>query len=191
MPRIKGSRFVARLAPVSDVAAARAFVADVHERFPDATHHAAAWRFGPDERHADDDGEVGGTAGPPLLARLDGQSLEGVVMVVSRWYGGTKLGKGGLVRAYGGAASAAVAEATIVEERVRTRVSVRCAHALVGPLEGVAGRFEGETVVDWQPPPTMHVDVPVEHAAALLDALRERAAGRVEVVQAPQGYNNA
>ena len=69
-------------------------------------------------QHCDDDREVAGTAGQPILARLEGEALQQTVVVVTRYYGGTKLGRGGLVRAYGAAASAGLAEAGVVEVRV-------------------------------------------------------------------------
>jgi len=183
--KVKGSRFFATLAPAADRRAVARVLAEVRQQWPDATHHASAWRLGPDEAGCDDDGEVGGTAGPPILARLEGHGLEGVVAVVTRFYGGTKLGKGGLVRAYGGAASAAIEAVDIVEERVCSRVSVQCAHGLVGPLQGVAARFDGVVEVAWSHPPTVHIDVPVEAAHDLLEALVDRAAGQLDVLAAP------
>jgi len=182
IPRVKGSRFIGSLAPVADEAGAQQFVASVRERWPDATHHASAWRVTPDQHRSDDDGEPGGTAGPPLLARLEGHELQGVAVVVTRYYGGTNLGKGGLVRAYGAAASAAVEAATVVEELVRARVSLRCSHSLVGPLQGVASQFEAEVSMDWGgAQPVMHLDVPVEQRDALTRAAIDRSAGRVEL----------
>src|SRR3546814_18000784 len=71
---------------------------------PDATHNCWAWRIGDDYR-SNDDGEPAGTAGRPILAAIDGQGMDRVVVVVTRWFGGIKLGAGGLVRAYGGTAA--------------------------------------------------------------------------------------
>lgn len=85
---------------------------------PDATHHCWAWRLGPEqEERASDDGEPAGTAGLPMLQVLRGAELSDVLAVVVRWYGGVKLGKGGLVRAYAGAVRLAL-------EQVRTRRKV-------------------------------------------------------------------
>jgi len=113
--REKGSRFLAGLAPAADEAAAEAFLARLRGEHPDATHHCSAWRVGRRDggpgavlvERCSDDGEPGGTSGPPILDVLRGRQLEDVAAVVVRWFGGTKLGKGGLVRAYGGAARAA------------------------------------------------------------------------------------
>jgi uncharacterized YigZ family protein len=99
---VKHSRFLARAAPVDSPEAALRFLADVSD--PDATHNCWAYRIGQDYRSGDD-GEPAGTAGRPILAAIDGQGFDRVVVVVTRWFGGIKLGAGGLVRAYGGAAA--------------------------------------------------------------------------------------
>ncbi len=99
---IKHSRFVAHAAPVEDEASAQAFLQAVH--VADATHNCWAWRAG-DVYRSSDDGEPAGTAGRPILAAIDGQGFDRVAVVVVRWYGGIKLGAGGLVRAYGGCAA--------------------------------------------------------------------------------------
>ncbi len=99
---IKHSRFLAQAAPIADVAAALAFVQQV--AVVDATHNCWAYRYG-NEYRSSDDGEPAGTAGRPILAAIDGQGYDRIVVVVTRWYGGIKLGAGGLVRAYGGTAA--------------------------------------------------------------------------------------
>lgn len=97
---VRLSRFLVQAAPAGDVAAAQAFLVEVAD--PGATHNCWAWRLGQAYRSSDD-GEPAGTAGRPILAAIDGQGFDRVVVVVTRWYGGIKLGAGGLVRAYGGA----------------------------------------------------------------------------------------
>lgn len=105
---VKHSRFLARAAPVADPDAAMAWLDSVS--VPDATHNCWAWRIG-DAYRSSDDGEPAGTAGRPILAAIDGQGFDQVVVVVTRWYGGIKLGAGGLVRAYGGAAAECLRQA--------------------------------------------------------------------------------
>ena len=101
-PPSKGSRFIGHAAPIQSAEQAMAYVETIRERYPDASHHCFAWRTQTGDRgwRASDDGEPGGTAGRPILARIDGAELVGVVVVVVRYYGGTNLGKGGLIRAY-------------------------------------------------------------------------------------------
>lgn len=108
--REKGSRFLAVVRPVAGEAEARAMLEELERRFPDATHHCWARRLGqPPAERAADAGEPAGTAGVPILQVLRGAELSDVQAVVIRWFGGTKLGKGGLARAYAGAAREAVA----------------------------------------------------------------------------------
>ncbi len=99
---VKHSRFLAVAAPVESAEASLAFVADVGD--PAATHNCWAYRIG-DLYRSSDDGEPAGTAGRPILSAIDGQGFDQVVVVVTRWFGGIKLGAGGLVRAYGGCAA--------------------------------------------------------------------------------------
>jgi uncharacterized YigZ family protein len=99
---VKHSRFIVHAAPVASPEAALAYLAEVGD--PAATHNCWAYRIGAQYRFSDD-GEPAGTAGRPILAAIDGQGYDEVMAVVTRWYGGIKLGAGGLVRAYGGAAA--------------------------------------------------------------------------------------
>ena len=99
---VRHSRFIAHAVPVANVDDALHALADVS--VADATHNCWAWRIGGEYR-SNDDGEPAGTAGRPILAAIDGQGIDEVIVVVTRWFGGIKLGAGGLVRAYGGAAA--------------------------------------------------------------------------------------
>lgn len=105
---VRKSRFLAVAGPVRDEGEAKAFIA-AHSDVA-ATHNCSAWRIGQAYRF-DDDGEPAGTAGKPILQAIDGQSLDRVAVVVTRWFGGILLGGGGLVRAYGGAAAQCLRQA--------------------------------------------------------------------------------
>lgn len=107
--REKGSRFLAWIGPAADEEAARAGLDRLAREYPDATHHCWAWRIGaPPRERAADAGEPSGTAGVPILQVLRGAGLSDALAVVIRWFGGTKLGKGGLARAYAAAAREAL-----------------------------------------------------------------------------------
>ena len=99
---VRKSKFVANAASVSTPQAALEFTLKVSDR--SATHNCWAYRIGAEYRF-NDDGEPGGTAGKPILLAIDGQAVDQVVVVVTRWFGGIKLGAGGLMRAYGGCAT--------------------------------------------------------------------------------------
>lgn len=109
---IKKSRFLAIALPIATEEEAKAAIA-VHAE-TGANHNCWAWRIGAAYRFSDD-GEPSGTAGKPILAAIDGQSLTNVVVIVTRWFGGILLGSGGLVRAYGGTAAACLRSAPMVE----------------------------------------------------------------------------
>lgn len=147
---VRRSRFLCDVAPVATEEAARAFVDEVRSRSRDARHHCTAFVLGPDGATArsNDDGEPSGTAGAPMLDVLRGQELTDVVAVVTRWFGGTLLGTGGLIRAYGDAVTAALETATAVVRELRVGRVVEVDHA-VGPrvehaLRGLAGVAVGD-----------------------------------------------
>ena len=133
--REKGSRFIAYLERVESEAEADALLDRLRSRHPRATHHCWARRLGePPRERSSDAGEPAGTAGVPMLQVLRGAELTDVSVVVVRWFGGTKLGKGGLARAYAGAVREAVAH-LVTEERIATRdLLVEVAYDRVGAL---------------------------------------------------------
>jgi uncharacterized YigZ family protein len=110
--QVLNSRFIATIAPAFSVEQARQFIAQIKSEFSDATHNVPAYVIGHGSSvtaHCHDDGEPSGTAGRPALAVLSGSGLGDAVVVVTRYFGGTKLGTGGLVRAYGDAVRAVLA----------------------------------------------------------------------------------
>ena len=109
---IKKSRFLASAIPVTSEEEAKSAIA-AHSQ-ADASHNCWAWRIGASYRFSDD-GEPSGTAGKPILAAIDGHSIDKAVVVVTRWFGGVLLGGGGLVRAYGGTAAACLRDARLIE----------------------------------------------------------------------------
>lgn len=127
---IKGSRFIAWAAPVSTEDEAQELLARARAAHPDATHHCSAWRLGETVRFSDD-GEPGGTAGRPMLEVLLRRDLQFAAVIVIRYYGGTKLGAGGLVRAYSGSAAKALDAAGTREVLEQGTLSFTVPFALV------------------------------------------------------------
>lgn len=116
---VVNSRFIAIAGPVFSVEAARAFLAQIRSEFPDATHHVPAFLIGHGSSviaHSSDDGEPSGTAGRPVLTVLQGSGLGDIAVVVVRYFGGTKLGTGGLVRAYTDAAKEVLSVLPLAEK---------------------------------------------------------------------------
>ena len=123
---VKKSRFLAQAAPAESPEQALAFVRQVSD--PAATHNCWAYRIGQDYRF-NDDGEPGGTAGRPILQAIEGQGIDRAVVVVTRWFGGVKLGAGGLVRAYGGAAAECLRTAARVPIVAMATLGLHCEFA--------------------------------------------------------------
>ena len=141
--REKGSRFIAEVFRIDSADAADARLERVRRREHAATHHCSAYRLGVecDVFRYDDDGEPSGTAGIPILRQIDARALTNVLVVVTRYFGGTKLGTGGLARAYGAAAADALDEAGAVEREIRTRIQVRFAYDDTAPAMQVINQF--------------------------------------------------
>ncbi|MEL6342451.1 MAG: YigZ family protein [Myxococcota bacterium] len=181
LPRIKGSRFLAVARRVRTLAESEAFVAEIQAEHPNATHNAFAWQL-TDAARAGDDGEVRGTAGAPILQHINGAGLVDVAIVVTRYYGGTKLGKGGLIRAYGAAAAAAIDAAEHIEEVTQETLTISCDYKRLGPLQGVIQQLGGTIQhTRYGDDIVLQVSIPTEQTAALRDAIRERSAGRAQI----------
>ncbi|SEB55423.1 uncharacterized protein, YigZ family [Nocardioides exalbidus] len=145
----RGSRFVCTIRRVGDEDEARALVAVLRREHPGARHHCSAFVIGPrgEVQRSSDDGEPAGTAGAPMLEVLRGAGVSDVAAVVTRWFGGTLLGAGGLVRAYGDAVRAALAEAGTLRRSLLTELALDLDHADAGRVEGEL-RSRGVTVLE-------------------------------------------
>lgn len=184
--REKASVFQTELHPARDEEERAAVLALLRKRNHDATHHCSAWRQGvPVTGYgADDDGEPSGTAGRPMLAVLEGAEISDIIAVCIRWFGGTKLGSGGLVRAYTEGVQGAISEANTLdlwrEVRITRAGSIRVpsqrAHlpyAVLGAFPGVCPlepSFDGDSV-------SLRFECPPELAPLLDHAWRERSRG--------------
>lgn len=146
---VNKSRFLALVSRAEDRAAALAFVEA--NRVPTATHNCFAFRGGADYKFSDD-GEPGGTAGQPILRAIDGQGLDQVVALVVRWFGGIKLGSGGLVRAYGGVAAECLRTAPRIEMKPMTTLEIEILFEHVATLyrllDGAGARRIDERYTD-------------------------------------------
>jgi len=136
---IKKSRFIAQIAPVSSVDEADAVIAGIRKRYWDARHNCSAMVTGVlgDQARSSDDGEPSGTAGIPMLEVLRRRELTDVVAVVTRYFGGVKLGAGGLVRAYSTAVSEALDLAALVQRMSLTQVTIEVPHADAGRYDNL------------------------------------------------------
>ncbi len=186
---VVNSRFIATAAPVFSVDEAKAFVARVRAEFADASHNVPAFVVGHGSSviaHCSDDGEPSGTAGRPALAVLQGSDLGDAAVVVTRYFGGTKLGTGGLVRAYSEAVRE-VLRALPLAERVPTHtVMLAVPYSLFEPARLLVAAQRGEILdEDFAGDVTLTARFAVEHFPAFQTALQELSAGRVaaEIVE--------
>jgi uncharacterized YigZ family protein len=183
---VKRSRFRCHVERVADDDAARAVVERIRKQHWDAGHHCSAFVLGPDGdvQRSSDDGEPSGTAGAPMLEVLRGRDVSDVVVVVTRWFGGTLLGAGGLVRAYGDAVRAGLDAAGVRRRVLLHRYDVPVGHADAGRLESdLRGRGVAVLGVDYAVHATLHLAVP---AGQDLDALLAGLTGG-SVVAEPTG----
>ncbi|MEF8813229.1 MAG: YigZ family protein [Halovenus sp.] len=177
---VKGSEFIGHVAPARTVAAAEAFVDEVGGAYADATHNVPAYRVRADplREWASDDSEPAGSAGKPALNVLQQEDVENVVAVVTRYYGGTNLGVGGLARAYSRGVKAALEDAGIVEQQPHETFTVVVEYDDSGTVRGV---LESENVAfdaDYGSDVRFAVRVPEHAAATLRDRLRSATSGR-------------
>lgn len=182
---IKRSRHIATALPIAGPDDLGPALDAARAEFPGANHHAWAMVTGTVVR-CSDDGEPSGSAGRPILARIDGAQLTDVLIIVSRIFGGTKLGVGGLVRAYGGAAAAAIDAAQIVEYVPMRSGQIRHDYALADTVARLLPQFEAtEGEVTWAADVHREVTVPETRWDELDAALRDASNGAVGLAEAP------
>lgn len=138
----KKSRFIAQIRPVASEEEALAFIEEVRKKYWDARHHCYAYIIGERAQTArcSDDGEPSQTAGKPMMDVLAGEGLHNVCAVVTRYFGGTLLGTGGLVRAYSGAVKEALLSCSVVEKKLGVQLEVTADYNSVGKIQYIAAQ---------------------------------------------------
>lgn len=195
--REKASTFLALAAPAASEAEARAVLAAREKLHWDATHNCSAWLLRDGVRRANDAGEPGGSAGAPILAAIEGAGVTDCIVIVTRWYGGTKLGVGGLVRAYGDAAAQALYAAPRLRGTYAERLAITYPYAHTAAVMRAVERAGAEEMehgyADGGSAGIIRVSVPRGRVAALGDELREATAGAVAAEREGQTtlYRNA
>ncbi|KAE8877035.1 hypothetical protein PF005_g13794 [Phytophthora fragariae] len=183
----KGSRFISAAWPLSgngDTASemVKQYVEAQRSKFPAANHHCYAYTTMDGRELCSDDGEPHGTAGRPILASLQRAQLVDVCVVVTRIFGGVKLGPGGLIRAYGAAAQEVVEQAEIVEKVPTQLLHVQTAFSFVDVVKRACEHFTAEVVMqDYAEDATFTVSVPVHKIDEFVGFVQTKSSGRVEV----------
>jgi uncharacterized YigZ family protein len=182
---VVNSRFIATLAPVGSTEEARAFIARIRKEFADATHNVPAYIIGGGNtisEYCSDDGEPSGTAGRPALAVLRGSGLGDVAVVVTRYFGGTLLGKGGLVKAYT-ESTQLVVNAVRRGRRQQVHVAMLALpYNLLKRVRILVGKHRGDILEEeFAADITMTLRFPVEDLAGFQGDLSELSAGTLQV----------
>jgi len=183
---IQKSRFITTAAHAPTVEEAKAFIARVREEFADATHNCWAFVVGPPGSTAQvgmsDDGEPHGTAGRPMLTALLHGGVGDVAMVVTRYFGGTLLGKGGLVRAYTAGVQQALESLPITERVRKTRLAVEVEYTHVDGLRRLLPSYEVQVLAEeYSATVGYRLELPVTQVEALRAALNDLTLGQVLV----------
>jgi uncharacterized YigZ family protein len=185
--RVLGSRFIARALPVAGREEALEALERIRTEMHDATHHCFAYRVGSSgsQERFSDAGEPSGTAGRPIMAALQRTGLTNILVVVTRYFGGTKLGTGRLARAYGEAASSVLGLCELEERILHVRLAVSLPHQLIGELMHLVAQYGGRiTGTAFSDEAEYAVEVRSSRAEEFSAALTERtgAAARAVVV---------
>jgi uncharacterized YigZ family protein len=142
--KVKGSVFIGTLLPVQDKLSADKKIGEFRQRYHDASHNCFAYRIKQDDFRYSDDGEPSGTAGRPILSIIDKYELMQVLLVVTRYFGGTKLGTGGLARAYGDCAEMVIRKAVIKRKLTYTTLQASYSFALINKVQLAVKRHNGQ-----------------------------------------------
>ena len=187
----KKSRFIANVVPVSSVEEATAFIEAMRKKYYDARHNCSAFVIGRNREmtRCSDDGEPSGTAGKPILEVLLGAEVTDVAVVVTRYFGGTLLGTGGLVRAYTQAAQAGLADAGIATMCYGKEITIRAEYSDTGKLQYLLGNREIEIQASrYTDTVEFDIRIPENQCQAVEKALTEATAGRVGIEITGEGY---
>lgn len=176
MYKVKGSKHYGYVFPISSVDEVKAHLDALRKKHHDARHHAYAYRLGPDGANwrTSDDGEPANSAGPPILGAMKSKEVTQCLGVVVRYFGGTKLGVGGLIDAYKTATAMAIEAGDIIQRFVENEFVVQCPYDLLGTVLSLSDKF-GARVVEQTFTHECHVRLAVRTsvAPALLDALHQ------------------
>ncbi|MFM2485874.1 YigZ family protein [Celerinatantimonas yamalensis] len=185
---IKKSRFITYLLPVSNRADAMAQIEQLRQRYPDARHHCWAFIAGsPEDTQVlgfSDDGEPSGTAGRPILAQLQGSGLGYVCAVVVRYFGGIKLGTGGLARAYGSSVAQALTQVVSTPYIAQTQITVRFDFDSLGIVNQLINQYQAEQIdVTYSDQVTLQLQVARSEQASFSEHLTNACSGQIEFIQ--------
>ena len=178
---VERSRFMTHVSPAESPEEARLFIAGIKEKYKDATHNVPAFVCGPGAEHqwASDDGEPQGTSGMPVLKLITGERLTNIAIVITRYFGGIKLGTGGLARAYTHAAALGIENARICEVRESALLRYSFDYSYLSRLRSMAeeGRFEMSDI-EYTDTVSALLKCPEELCGAVMSAVSDLTSGK-------------
>ena len=185
---INRSRFIATVAHASTEAEAKAFISTIKNEFPDATHNCWAYVAGPPGDTArvgmSDDGEPHGTAGKPILSVLLHSEIGEIVAVVTRYFGGTKLGTGGLVRAYSGSVKNALAGLSVKEKREVISVTVILDYSQITGVKQTIASFKSEIIAEkYEADVSFKIELPKNDEESFIRAVTDVTGGGIQIIK--------
>lgn len=181
---IQRSRFITTIAHTPTVDAARDFIGTISTEFADASHNCWAYVIGPPGNTAQigmsDDGEPHGTAGRPMLTVLLHSGVGDICAVVTRYFGGTLLGKGGLVKAYSGGVQLGLTTLPQVEQVPKTDITVLFDYSSITPVQRLLPEFEAELIQEeYATDVSYQLSLPLEQLTPFINAITELTNGQV------------
>lgn len=182
IPKIKGSRFIGMIFPVSTSEDVKQALAAAKSEFPDASHHCFAYRLQGDEiiQYQSDDGEPSGTAGIPIMRQVESFKLRNVLVVVVRYFGGTKLGKAGLIKSYGLAAKELMSSIPLAKKLIRAFIRITFPYSDTSKVNQVISKFEVEIVEQtFDQETSLFLAIPKRRKLSFLEALNNSLAGNL------------
>ena len=184
---IKRSRFIASVAHAATEKGAKTFIANIKNEFPDAAHHCWAYVAGPPGDTArvgmSDDGEPHGTAGRPILTIILNSEIGEIVAVVTRYFGGTKLGKGGLARAYSGSVKNALAGLAVKEKRDVFSLTVNLDYSNITAAKQAIRSFDSEIIEEsYEADVSFTIELPKENEKRFIRAIRDLTGGKARII---------
>jgi uncharacterized YigZ family protein len=185
---IKRSKFIATVAHASTEEDAKTFISTIKNEFPDATHNCWAYVAGPPGDTArvgiSDDGEPHGTAGKPILSVLLHSDIGEIVAVVSRYFGGTKLGTGGLVRAYSGSVKNALAGLSVKEKRDDISLTVILDYSKITGVKQMIESFNSEIIEKkYQADVSFKIELPKNSEDSFIRAIKDLTGGEIHIIK--------
>lgn len=187
----KKSRFIATARPVKSEAEALAFIEEMKKKYWDARHNCSAYVLG--ERgeimRCSDDGEPGQTAGRPMLEVLTGQEIRNICVVVTRYFGGTLLGTGGLVRAYTKAVTESLKHSVIIEKLLARQLQITTDYNTIGKIQYLAGQMEVTILnTEYTDQVLVTLMVPEEKLLQLIAQVNEKTSGQAQIQEQKEMY---